>query len=78
MTEKYYDTEAYLKQFTPRQRLEAVISVYQSNGITIVPIEMIRTGFDLAQPDGWQLVAPAWMESFEADGIKPLEVFRND
>lgn len=78
MTEKYYDTEAYLKQFTPEQWLEAMVELYQEADVTNVPIEMLKTGFALAQADGWRMVAPFWMRGFETGDIKPLEAFRNE
>lgn len=63
----YYNTEAYLKQFTPEQWLEA----------------MKKLGFnvdikELSTADGWKMVAPLWMEGFETDGIKPLKEFKNE
>lgn len=78
MAEKYYDVETYLKQFTPKQWLEAMIQIYKDGKVTNSPVEMLRTGFGLAGPDGWQMIAPFWMKEFEAEGIKPLEEFKND
>lgn len=78
MAEKYYDIEAYLKQFTPKQWLEAMINLYQDNNIGIMPVEMLRIGFNLAGPDGWKTIAPFWMKEFETESIKPLEEFKNE
>jgi hypothetical protein len=69
-----YDTQAYLAQFTPEQRLEAMIKLYQDDNEAL-PVTMLRMGFRLARADGWKLVAPCWMKEFETDGIKPLEDF---
>lgn len=76
MTEKHI--EGYLKQFTPEQWLEAYLEMLKSYSVQTIPLNGIRAGFALAQPDGWQLVAPAWMESFENEHTKPLEAFRNE
>lgn len=71
-------SEQYLKQFIPKQWLEATIRIYAESQIEIIPLEMIRLGFALAQPDGWKLVAPAWMEQFEVEGIIKLSEVSND
>lgn len=70
-----YNTEAYLKQFTPEQRLKAFMDYLVKFGITELPLSYLYAGFDIAQPDGWTLVAPDWMKEFETEGIKPLSEF---
>jgi len=73
-----YDVEAYLKQFTAEQYVIAYINILRDYDIKMIPVNMMKTGFALAGPDGWQMVAPHWMKPFETEGIKPLEEFRNN
>ena len=71
-----FDVESYLKQFTPRQWLESYIAYLQSYNVTQIPLEMMWTGFNLAGPDGWKMIAPSWIRQFEGGGIRPLEHFK--
>lgn len=64
----YYER---LKKATPKELLEAAIRVYgqdQARGFFNYAVRanevesLLRLGFALAQPDGWQHIAPAWLD----------------
>jgi len=61
-----------LRNATPEELLEAVIWFIRQSDSAPCDLEQalvasLRQGFQLAQPDGWQRVAPMWLrESREA------------
>ena len=62
------DVDAYedLRKATPEELLEAMIWFYQQD-TTISAVEaedtiaLLRIGWELARPGGWQRVAPHWL-----------------
>jgi len=64
------DTEKYLKQFTSEQLLEAAINYYgQYNRQAEIYIKM---GFELAGPNGWRHIAPAWISAQPGNTADPV------
>lgn len=55
------DKYEQLKNATPAQLLEAALTHY--TGGDKEAGRMMRLGFALAQPGGWELVAPAWLHA---------------
>lgn len=53
------DKYEQLKNATPEQLLEAAMEHYAGGDKEAE--RMMRLGFALAQPGGWELVAPAWL-----------------
>lgn len=60
-------TDAYgdLRNATPEQLLDAVIWFYQQSNLppeeVKIAVSFLRSGFALAQPGGWERVAPGWL-----------------
>ena len=48
-----------LKAATPEQILEAAVWFYEQNNLEAE--NWLRLGFALAQPGGWERVAPYWL-----------------
>jgi hypothetical protein len=61
------NTDAYedLRNATPEELLEAVIWFYRQSSLppedVKIAISFMRSGFQLAQPGGWERVAPMWL-----------------
>ena len=53
------DAEKYLTRFTPEELLEAAINFYGQSDSRAEPF--LRMGFEIAGPNGWKHIAPAWI-----------------
>lgn len=66
-----YDDSIYeeLKRANGQELLEALIGFYRlsyedQDYLREMAERFLRMGFRLAQPDGWKLVAPIWLEDY--------------
>lgn len=58
--------EDFLKNTTPEERVEAAIWFFTSKDFPAQAAErtyFIRLGFKLGQADGWQEIAPDWIQA---------------